>query len=199
MFGFAACTRALQQQIREDLGHAPLPTSTMPPRRLREHCTWFGALSRTLHTTHGCVSMSPARRADRTAMCARAACREVDRGTRSASCVAKLLTILHCSPGQLERAVALVSVAIPRTMALAALLPCAVTIGGHCWGFEPATFLRILASAWMKPIPCPDGFHAVATRVGTPFQLRSKYGFATVELDARMLTKCPLASARMCS
>ena len=61
--GLRPALRALQQEIREDLGERILAyTSTSSSlRRLSERCTLFGASSHTLHATHGCVSMSPKR------------------------------------------------------------------------------------------------------------------------------------------
>ena len=59
---------------------------------------------------------------------------------------------------------------------------------------------KALAIAWRRPIPCPDGFLAVAAKVGDVCRLLSSRvpnaGLATVELNARMLAKCLLAGVQ---
>ncbi|OLP76331.1 hypothetical protein AK812_SmicGene43756 [Symbiodinium microadriaticum] len=57
---------------------------------------------------------------------------------------------------------------------------------------------KALAIAWERPIPCPDGFLAVAAQAGDACRLLSSCvpnaGLATVELNARMLAKCRMRS-----
>ena len=57
-----------------------------------------------------------------------------------------------------------------------------------------------LVIAWKRPIPYLDGFLAAAAQVGDVcrlfFSCVPNAGFATVELNARMLPKCPLTGVQ---